>query len=116
MFLQQVDIAGYASLKDVSVELSDLTVLVGPNNSGKSNIFNAIDFLSEVYRTNLTEAFRESSFSYFLTKTKTGAAREMRFKVLVNLPASPRRPGGSGLALRHSFTILPEKAARASST
>lgn len=36
-YLSHVDIRGFRSLQDVSVELSPLTVLIGANGSGKSN-------------------------------------------------------------------------------
>lgn len=113
MFLRQIDISGYTSLKDISLKFDDLTVLVGPNNSGKSNVLNAIEFVSEAYRTNLTEALRESNISFFLTKTRKSHAHSMRFRVLVNLTSGRKRT--PSIVLQHAFTIVPTKA-RSSST
>src|SRR5580692_4748617 len=107
MFLKRVDVSGFASLKDASLPLNDLTVLVGPNNSGKSNVLNAIEFLSEAYRTNLAEALRESNISYFLTKTRTRQVREMSFGVVANLSWSRHRAPKARLALAHHFTLVP---------
>ncbi len=45
-FLKQVHIKNFLSLRDVELSLKPLTVIVGPNASGKSNILNALSFLS----------------------------------------------------------------------
>ena len=44
-FLKSVHIENYLSLRDVTLPLKPLTVLVGPNASGKSNILSALDLL-----------------------------------------------------------------------
>ena len=44
--ITQVEISGYKSLCDVKLTLRPLTVIVGPNASGKSNLFDALRLLS----------------------------------------------------------------------
>ncbi len=44
-FLEKVHIKNFLSLRDVELPLKPLTVLVGPNASGKSNILNALQLL-----------------------------------------------------------------------
>ena len=44
-FLKSVHIENYLSLRDVTLPLKPLTVLVGPNASGKSNILSALELL-----------------------------------------------------------------------
>ena len=44
-FLKSIHIKNYLSLRDVTLPLKPLTVLVGPNASGKSNILNALELL-----------------------------------------------------------------------
>jgi predicted ATPase len=44
-FLDQVHIKNYLSLRDVTLPLKPLTVLVGPNASGKSNTLRSLRFL-----------------------------------------------------------------------
>ena len=46
VLLKKVHIKNFLSLRDVELSLKPLTVLVGPNASGKSNILNALNFLS----------------------------------------------------------------------
>ena len=44
--LEKVHIKNFLSLRDVELPLKPLTVLVGPNASGKSNVLNALRFLN----------------------------------------------------------------------
>ena len=45
VFLEKIRIKNFLSLRDVELPLKPLTVLVGPNASGKSNILNALNLL-----------------------------------------------------------------------
>lgn len=56
MRILKFSIENYKSLRSISVEPQDLTVLVGANASGKSNLADCIDFVSEVYRHDLEVA------------------------------------------------------------
>jgi putative ATP-dependent endonuclease of OLD family len=44
MKMRQLRIHNYRSIKDLTIQVPDMLVLVGPNNSGKSNILRAIEF------------------------------------------------------------------------
>jgi recombinational DNA repair ATPase RecF len=51
MWLRSVKIANYQSLEDVDLDgLGQFNVLIGRNNSGKSSVFGALDFLGKVFR------------------------------------------------------------------
>src|SRR5713226_2237454 len=57
--LKRVKIQGYKSLVDVEVNLQPLSVLFGPNASGKSNFLDALQLLSRIATSNnLNDAFR----------------------------------------------------------
>jgi predicted ATPase len=43
--LQKVSIQNFKSLKDVTLELQKVNLLIGPNNSGKSNFLKALEFV-----------------------------------------------------------------------
>ena len=45
VFLEKIHIENFLSLHDIELPLKPLTVLVGPNASGKSNILNALHLL-----------------------------------------------------------------------
>lgn len=58
-FLRRVVIENYRSIESCNVELGPVTLLVGPNGSGKSNFLDAIRFVSDALRTNLSQAIRD---------------------------------------------------------
>jgi predicted ATPase len=49
--LDQIHIRNYKSLRGVTLDLRPFNVLVGPNNAGKSNLFDCLRFLSELTRS-----------------------------------------------------------------
>src|SRR5579862_8168349 len=57
--ITRVEIDGFKTFKDFSVELAPFQVIVGPNGSGKSNLFDALHFLSRLADTDLRTAFQE---------------------------------------------------------
>lgn len=60
MKLEKLTIKNFKSLSDVTIEPSDLTVIIGPNGSGKTNLANAFAFLKEVYANGLETAVQRS--------------------------------------------------------
>ena len=48
MKLKQIRVDGYKNLVNATLELGDFNVLVGPNNSGKSNLLEAIQMLGAI--------------------------------------------------------------------
>jgi AAA ATPase domain len=54
--LAQVRAKNFRSLRDVTVDLQPLNVLVGPNASGKSNFLDVIQFLGDAVREDLRPA------------------------------------------------------------
>lgn len=56
--IRRLRVKGYKSLVDVDVELGPLTVVFGPNATGKSNLLDAVNLLSRMVTSeNLEEAF-----------------------------------------------------------
>ncbi|GIX45977.1 MAG: DNA recombination protein RecF [Candidatus Tectimicrobiota bacterium] len=56
--IRRVRVAGYKSLRDVRLDLRRLTIVIGPNASGKSNLFDALKLLSRILTSrSLIEAF-----------------------------------------------------------
>lgn len=46
MNIQEIEISGYRSVDDLKLELSNVTVLVGANGCGKSNIYQSINLIA----------------------------------------------------------------------
>jgi len=57
--LDEIRIRNYRSLKDTAVPLRAFNVFIGPNNSGKSNIFDCLRFLSGLVRQRQGEPVHE---------------------------------------------------------
>ena len=54
-YLERVKIAGFKSIRDVSIELRpDINVLIGANGSGKSNFIETFDFIHMLFTQQLT--------------------------------------------------------------
>jgi predicted ATPase len=68
--ITHVVVCGFRSLENVSVDLESVTVLVGPNSSGKSSFLEALAFLSDVLRSSPEEAFsRRGGIGQVITRT-----------------------------------------------
>jgi predicted ATPase len=51
--LENIRIAGYKSIRDQTIELQPLNLLIGANGAGKSNFIGVFRFLSEIFSGNL---------------------------------------------------------------
>jgi len=92
--LHDFSVSNFKSLKDVELtNLPSLAVIVGPNASGKSNLLDAFDFLSTVFRTGLDSALASRGGYENVASRKTRRARApIRFEVLVESPEVSRLP------------------------
>lgn len=55
----KLEIDGFKSFRDFSIEFSPFTVIAGKNASGKSNLFDALELLSRFATNDLRQAFPE---------------------------------------------------------
>lgn len=53
--MDYITIQGYKSIKDQTIYLKPINLLIGSNGSGKSNFLSFFQFLKEIYRRNLGE-------------------------------------------------------------
>src|SRR5256885_7184872 len=54
--LRELRVVGYRSLRDVDLSLSPLTVVVGANGSGKTNLYQALQLLSSAAQGSLAQS------------------------------------------------------------
>ncbi|MET9066161.1 AAA family ATPase [Streptosporangium sandarakinum] len=54
--LSELRVQNFLSLRDVTLPLNPVNVLVGPNGAGKSNVLRVFDFLADVVRSDLGPA------------------------------------------------------------
>ena len=51
--LNTIQISGFKSIRESTVELHDINILIGPNGSGKSNLISSLYFLQNILEKNL---------------------------------------------------------------
>jgi predicted ATPase len=66
--MQKIDIKGYKSIKELSLSLRGINILIGANGSGKSNFLSFFDFLKQIYNCNLQEFVALKGIDTFLHK------------------------------------------------
>lgn len=118
MKLRSIEITGYRSLYDVHVEPGDLTVMTGPNNSGKTNFVEALEFLAETSRHGLEVAInRKGGIENIIHRRMARTRRSLTFSVDATVEVGhPGRYVGEtdsmtqevrDFHINHRFTIVP---------
>ena len=94
--IKRLEIKGFKSLVDVSIELGAVNVFIGANGSGKSNLLEAVGFLSAIIQGGLEaesiryRGVREGSHVSYCTSLKghnehplsvTAADEQIRYSV-----------------------------------
>jgi predicted ATPase len=86
--LLSLSATNFRSLAQVSIELSSLNVLVGPNGAGKSNLLQAIQFLGDVARYDLSPAInlhRGFDGLAFRGKRQGSSKQRIRLEIKANV-------------------------------
>lgn len=86
--ITRLEIDGFKSLREFAIDLEPLTVLIGPNSAGKSNILEALALLSRLASQPVEEAFKQGRGRILDQFTRRGgeAGTTMRFAVDVFVP------------------------------
>ncbi|MCI0377555.1 MAG: AAA family ATPase, partial [Gemmataceae bacterium] len=58
MAIQQLDVHGYRSFREISWKPGKLNLLVGPNGAGKSNLLRLLELIAETAKGRLANAFK----------------------------------------------------------
>ncbi|HEY4629008.1 MAG TPA: AAA family ATPase, partial [Flavobacterium sp.] len=67
--IKKIEIKNFRSIIEASVELQELTVIVGANATGKSNLIKAVDFISDLADFGLQETvYKRGGFGEILPK------------------------------------------------
>ena len=66
--MEHINIKGYKSIKELSLPLRNINILIGANGSGKSNFLSFFDFLKHIYYQNLREYVALKGIDTFLHK------------------------------------------------
>jgi predicted ATPase len=86
--ITRIVIDGFKTFRNFKMEFSPLTIIAGPNASGKSNLFDALQLLSRLAETDLRTAFSEQRGEAIELFTQIGDdyVTQMKFEIemLVN--------------------------------
>lgn len=111
--ITRLEVDGFKSLRDFAVDLEPLTILIGPNSAGKSNVLEALALLSRLASMPIAEAFKAGRGRPSDQFTRTGAetARTMRFAVehLVSGEYEPGHPPGPASQSRYRYELTLER-------
>jgi len=94
--IRSLHVKNFLSLKDFQLDFTQRNVLVGPNMSGKTNIINALRFLTLFLSNNLSQGLNEfGGIADFYWKGVHNRDRAVSFKIDCNIadPANPANPG-----------------------
>ncbi|WP_432753403.1 AAA family ATPase [Streptomyces sp. JL2001] len=101
--LVELHVENFRSLRDVTIPLGPLTVLVGANGVGKSNVLKVFDLLADIIRTDLEPAL-ESRGGFdevaFWGGPKPPTTLRIRLKATWTTHSSPNAPDEYDLKVR----------------
>ena len=87
----------FRSIADASVDLDTLTVLVGPNASGKSNVLDILRFIKDALRFDLEVAVSmRQGIESIRRRASDGSVRDVEIGVCANVP---------GYSIEYGFTL-----------
>ncbi|HYO56547.1 AAA family ATPase [Archangium sp.] len=102
--LLELSVKNYKSLRDVSVRLGPLNVLVGPNGSGKSNLLDVIQFLGDSVREDLGPALEvRKGFKRAYFRGETSGPILIHVKANVTTHAHEGAPDEYKLTIRQAW-------------
>lgn len=103
--LTRIEIDGFKTFEKFKLDLRPFVVVLGPNASGKSNLFDAIRLLSRLAELDLRSAVQEmrgQPIELFRRKPNGEYGSRMSFAVEVLLEPHVRDPWGSEVEIKHS--------------
>ena len=85
--ITDLEIINFRSIQSGKVHLEPLTIIVGANSTGKSNLVKALDFISDIAQFGIHEAaYKRGGFNEILPKQiKSLAGLEIYFKINITL-------------------------------
>lgn len=104
--IRRIKVKGFRSLADVDIPLGRLTVLVGPNGSGKTNALNVLRLLAATIRFDLVSAVEDfGGYSGILRADGTAS------KVVIEVEAEVTEHAHDRARDRYSLTISERRGA-----
>ncbi len=96
MAIQQLDVLGYRSFKEICWKPGSLNLLVGPNGSGKSNLLRLLELIAETAKGRLASALKPGGIVPLMWDYR---APSMNWKLRIDPVDSGRDPMEDALTL-----------------
>jgi predicted ATPase len=103
--ITKIKISGFKTFNNFQMEFAPLTVIVGANASGKSNLFDAMQLLTRVVETDLKTAFSEQrgdSNELFTQYSQDESSSEMAFSIDLLVGKTIKDKFGGEVALKYT--------------
>lgn len=103
--LTRLEIDGFKTFERLDISFSPLTVVLGTNAAGKSNLFDAIRLLSNLATRDVVEALKDmrgEPLELFRQTPKGGRVRQIKLAAEVLVDPVVRDPWGSEVRLTHT--------------
>lgn len=102
--LTRLEIDGFKTFENMVVDLTPFTAVVGSNAAGKSNLFDAIQLLSNLATRDVAEAVKDLRGEplELFRQTTSGRSRQIRLVAEVLVDPVVRDPWGSEVKLKHT--------------
>lgn len=68
--IDEIKIKGYKNIESAELKLGNFNVIIGPNNSGKSNFIQSISFINYIINSSLDEIEKSFAKGFFTNVLK----------------------------------------------
>ncbi len=89
--LREIHITGFRSIFDSSIELKQLNIIIGPNASGKSNLFKALRFVHDLASEGIGKGHQEMARHLFWYGTSDEIEPQFTFDLTMAVPGQQGR-------------------------
>ncbi|AUB80874.1 AAA family ATPase [Candidatus Thiodictyon syntrophicum] len=102
--LTRLEVDGFKSFEDLVIDLAPLTVIVGNNAAGKSNLFDVIQLLANLATRDVAEAVKDMRGEPLELFRQTAGGRSSQIRLAAEVLVDPvvRDPWGSEVKLSHT--------------
>lgn len=102
--LTRIEIDGFKTFENQTIDLTPFTAIIGSNAAGKSNLFDAIQLLSNLATRDVTEAVKDMRGEplELFRRTPSGQTKQIRLAAEVLVDPTVRDPWGSEVKLSHT--------------